>query len=289
MRFRGLLMLVFALLAGLLAIVLATQWMRSQTTGTRSTQIAVAVNDIPMGAVIGPDMVKLAPWPEDAKPEGAFTDAAPLRNRVILTAVQKGEPIVLRRLAPEGSKGGLNAIVAPGKRAITVRVNDVVGVAGFVLPGTYVDVIVNTQVGPESSKQESISKIVLERILVLAVAQDVERDSTKPQVANAVTLEVTPEQAETLDLGRSVGALSLVLRNQAEGPSAGTTGVTKAALLGLRDAHPVAKAAPASTPASSAVTAPRPRPNPPSVKPPQATAQDCVDVIRAGTRSRECF
>jgi len=286
MRFRGVLMLIFAALAGLLAIVLATQWMRSQTMGSRASPIAVATTDIPMGSMLSPEMVRLAPWPEEARPDGAFTDLATLRNRVLVAAVQKGEPIVARRLAPEGSKGGLTAIVPPGKRAITVRVNDVVGVAGFALPGTYVDVLVNTQVGPEGGgKQESISKIVLERILVLAVAQDVERDATKPQVSNAVTLEVTPEQAEILDLARSVGALSLVLRNQTEAKGAGTSGVTKDELLGLRAPAPAPtpsapKAAPAPRATSVRVSAPAPTPPRP---------KDCVEVIRAGAHSQECF
>lgn len=276
MRFRGVLMLVFALLAGLLAIALASRLLQAQGGSARETAIAVAKVDIPIGSALGPDMVQLVPWPNESRPEGSFTDATPLRGRVTLAGLQKGEPILLKRLAPEGSKGGLNAIVAPGKRAIAVRVNDVVGVAGFALPGTYVDVLVNTQTAPGREGQgqpaEAISKIVLERILVLAVAQDVERDATKPQVANAVTLEVTPEQAELLDLARSVGSLSLVLRNQSEQAAAGTGGVTKDALLGLR---PV-KAAPVAAPAPRAEAAPSP-------------ARECVDVMRGSTRSRECF
>ena len=139
-------------------------------------------------------------------------------------------------LAPPGTQGGLSAVVPEGKRAITVRVNDVVGVAGFALPGNFVDILVNTQ--DESMKNQSaahdpsISKIVLERIMVLAVAQESSRDETKPKVVNAVTLEVTPEQAEKLDLARSVGTLSLVLRNQIDPDPSKTAGATKASLLG---------------------------------------------------------
>ena len=96
------------------------------------------------------------------------------------------------KLAPVGTKGGLSAVIADGSRAITVRVNDVVGVAGFALPGNYVDVIVNTQEQQGKTDGQSISKIVLEHILVLAVAQQVSRDDTAPKVVNAVTLEVTP-------------------------------------------------------------------------------------------------
>jgi pilus assembly protein CpaB len=125
-------------------------------------------------------------------------------------------------------------VVPPGKRAMTVRVNDVVGVAGFALPGTTVDVLVNTQHegGRRGDVDRAVSKIVLERILVLAVAQEADRDTSRPKVVSAVTLEVTPDQAEKLDLARSVGTLSLVLRNPADPQDAATVGATKAALLG---------------------------------------------------------
>ena len=116
-----------------------------------------------------------------------------------------------------------------GKRAITVRVNDVVGVAGFALPGNKVDILVNTK----DENDKPISKIVLEQILLLAVAQDLGRDETKPKVVNAVTLEVTPEQAEKLDLARSIGTLSLALRNQIDSTLVTTTGVRVKDLLML--------------------------------------------------------
>jgi pilus assembly protein CpaB len=116
---------------------------------------------------------------------------------------------------------------------MTVRVNDVVGVAGFALPGNYVDIVVNTldETAKTADGNNSISKIVLEHILVLAVAQEQNRDETKPKVVNAVTLEVTPEQAEKLDLARSVGSLSLVLRNQIDASLGATSGSTKKDLL----------------------------------------------------------
>mgnify|MGYP003596621543 FL=1 len=126
--------------------------------------------------------------------------------------------------------GGLSGVIADGKRAITVRVNDVVGVAGFALPGNLVDILVNIK----DDNKNPISKIVLEQILVLAIAQDLGRDETKPKVVNAVTLEVTPEQAERLDLARSVGSLSLVLRNQIDKSIGSTDGVRTQDLLGTK-------------------------------------------------------
>ena len=160
-------------------------------------------------------------------------DIKKLDTRVVKTSLLRGEPVLESKLAPLGATGGLSAVINPGNRAMTVRVNDVVGVAGFALPGNYVDIVVNTE--DETAKAEnvnkSISKIVLEHILVLAVAQEQSRDETKPKVVNAVTLEVTPEQAEKLDLARSVGTLSLVLRNQIDTSLVSTNGSTKKNLL----------------------------------------------------------
>jgi pilus assembly protein CpaB len=204
-------------------------------------------------------------------------------------SLQRGEPLTETRLAPIGTKGGLSAVVPEGKRAMTVRVNDVVGVAGFALPGTYVDVMVNTQSegGQHGDRDRSISKIVLERILVLAVAQEADRDSTKPKVVNAVTLELAPKDAEMLDLARSVGTLSLVLRNQTD-PKTATRGggATKAELLGVSMPEPE-KAAPASAPAAVARHAavrtvtvlPAPKP----------ALANCVEVIRGLSKVTECF
>jgi pilus assembly protein CpaB len=190
---------------------------------------------------------------------------------------------------------------------MTVRVNDVVGVAGFALPGTYVDVMVNTQTeGAQfGDRDRSISKIVLERILVLAVAQEADRDSTKPKVVNAVTLEVTPREAEVLDLARSVGTLSLVLRNPADPARTPTAGATKTQLLGMAPAEKAS--APAARPARAVRTA-KPPPTAPAAPPTRATAatvpltaavaadstmtpapRACVDIVRGTTKVTECF
>src|SRR5207237_4118458 len=182
-------------------------------------------------------------WPSGSMPKGAFANPADLDSRVLRASVLSGEPILESKLAPVGSKGGLSAVVAEGKRAMTVRVNDVVGVAGFALPGNYVDIIVNTQEeGPKgaANKDQTISKIVLEHILVLAVAQEAGRDETKPKVVSAVTVEVSPEQAEKLDLARSVGSLSLALRNQVDKSPVLTLGVRQDDLLQVALVRPVA-------------------------------------------------
>ena len=282
---RSLVVLIIALLAGLGAVVLAAKWIQQQNQGS-DNKIAVATLDIQLGNRLTPQMIQMVDWPAGSSPAGAFSDAALLADRVVKTTVMRGEPILENKLAPIGSRGGLSAVVEEGKRAITVRVNDVVGVAGFALPGNYVDIMVNTQEeGSQANDQDrAISKIVLEHILVLAVAQEAGRDETTPKVVNAVTLEVTPEQAEKLDLARSVGSLSLVLRNQTDMDPSLTKGITKDELLDK-------KAAP--IPAPVAKPEPQPAPEPKKVvarKRPAAVAKsDCVVIIRGASKTSECF
>jgi len=229
---RALVMVIISIIIGLGAVVLASRWVNKQAT-VQSSKVVVAAADVDLGTPLAPQMLKVADWPAGSVPAGAFTDIKTLDTRVLKTSVSRGEPVLESKLAPLGATGGLSAVIKEGNRAMTVRVNDVVGVAGFALPGNYVDIVVNTvdETAKAADGNNSISKIVLEHILVLAVAQEQNRDETKPKVVNAVTLEVTPDQAEKLDLARSVGTLSLVLRNQIDASSAATGGSTKKDLL----------------------------------------------------------
>ncbi|MFN5447508.1 MAG: Flp pilus assembly protein CpaB [bacterium] len=234
---RTIIILSVALISGLLAAVLAARWLDKQSQND-ITQIVVARTEINLGQRVVPEMVKLVDWPKNSLPQGAYTSIEKLDGRVLKAALQRGEPVLEAKLAPQGTQGGLSAVISEGKRAITVRVNDVIGVAGFALPGNYVDIIVNTQKESNKTNQtnqdQTISKIVLEKILVLAVAQEVSRDETRPRVVNAVTLEVSPEEAEKIDLARSVGSLSLVLRNQVDPHPIRTGGITKSELLSIQ-------------------------------------------------------
>jgi len=273
---RALIMLAIALLAGLAAVIFASRWLL-QTSSSGVTSIAVASDDINLGEPLNDTMVRTVNWPTDSVPPGAFTTAKALEGRVVRTSLARGEPVLESKLAPLGTKGGLSAVIDEGRRAITVRVNDVVGVAGFALPGNYVDVIVNTQEPAiKNDQQQSISKTVLEKILVLAVAQQVSRDDTQPKVVNAVTLEVTPEQAEKLDLARSVGTLSLVLRNQVDKDTLSTAGATKQTLLGTPVAQPASAPAPVKPTRIRYAAAP-------------AARRDCIGVLSGVTGSQECF
>ena len=280
---RAVIVMALAVVFGLAAVALAAQWLLHAPAST-SGRIAVAVADIDIGQRLTPAMLKLADWPAESVPKGAFADPQKLAGRVLRTSVLAGEPLSEAKLAPAGTLGGLSALITEGKRAITVRVNDVIGVAGFALPGNYVDIIVSTETEPPpqaqgGQREQSISKIVLERILVLAVAQEVSRDETRPKVVNAVTLEVTPGQAEKLDLARSVGTLSLALRNQVDPASAETGGATKQNLL-------PAPSVPLRQVALPQHPHPRPRPQARPAAPPQ---RDCVSVINGLHTSQECF
>ena len=269
---RALMMILVSLLAGVMAIVFAARWLNQQTA-MATRKVAVANVNLDLGQQIAAEHFRMVDWPSGSVPEGAFSDPDELTDRVTRINLMRNEPVLEAKLAPKGTRGGLSAVIAEGKRAITVRVNDVVGVAGFALPGNYVDVIVSTKDERKPKEEQNISKIVLEQILVLAVGEEAGRDDTKPKAVKAVTLEVTPEQAEALDLARSVGQLSLVLRNQVDTVPVATQGITKDALLGFEPPAP----APAVVKVRNIVRRAAPPP------------KECVEVFNGRSRSEQCF
>lgn len=287
-------MIVVSIIVGLVAVVMASQWINKQTS-VSAQKVVIAAVDVDLGSKLTPEMLRLVDWPSGSIPDGAIVDPQALDGRVLKTSVLRGEAILESKLAPVGTKGGLSAVVMEGKRAMTVRVNDVIGVAGFALPGNYVDILVNTTDDAKANTKEkvdlSISKIVLEHILVLAVAQEASRDDTKPKVVNAVTLEVTPEQAEKLDLARSVGTLSLVLRNQVDPKPVETSGITKQILLRGEEAPaPVAKPVVASKPVAKRVVKKVAVKRPAPAKSTSAAATpNCVEIVSGTSRHTECF
>jgi pilus assembly protein CpaB len=286
-------MLGVAVLAGLLAVLLASKWL-NQKSGSGMAKVAVATTDISLGQRLTPELVQMVDWPTSSMPPGAIKSVAELDGRVLRTNVMRGEPMLESKLARVGTKGGLSAVIGEGKRAITVRVNDVIGVAGFALPGNYVDIIVNTQrdSGDAHARDKNISKIVLERILVLAIAQEVSRDETKPKVVNAVTLEVTPEQAEKIDLARSVGTLSLALRNQIDPQAVETAGATKSTLLdGVEAVKTSESAKPTAQPVRDVVRSPRAKKTatPPKADEVVVRPASCSGVINGLRNAQECY
>lgn len=266
-------LLLVAAVLGLVAAIYANNWV-DQRNKVAANKVVVATVDIPAGSRLEPEMLTTIDWPATALPTGAVADPATLKSRVVKLDVVRGEAIIDGKLAPVGTMGGLSAVIAEGKRAMTVRVNDVVGVAGFALPGNYVDILVHAQREEGKGETKPISKTVLEHVLVLAVAQEANRDDTKPKVVNAVTLELSLADSEKLDLARSIGTLSLALRNQSDEATVSTAGITRSELLGepkvFRTAAPVRAAAP------------RPRP---------AAPGHCVEVIEMpdGSTRLSCF
>ncbi|NMM84771.1 Flp pilus assembly protein CpaB [Rhodococcus sp. SRB_17] len=275
-------LLFLALMVGLAAAVYAAGWAARQSN-IASHKVVVAAVDIEMGSKINPQMLTSTDWPSGSIPEGSFKDINELQDRVVKVSVLRGDAVLERKLAPAGTQGGLSAVIAEGKRAMTVRVNDVVGVAGFALPGNYVDVMVNAQQDKGKGEEgKQISKTVLEHVLVLAVAQESSRDDTKPKVVSAVTLELSLEDSEKLDLARSVGTLSLVLRNQIDKKTVATSGITKSQLFGEKEVAPAAVKVVATT---TTVNKPRAVIARPAAQP----AAECVEVIQNGSRFINCF
>ena len=274
---KALALLALAIVFGLAAAVYAASWVAQRGT-LASTKVVVAAGDIELGTRLSPQMLTTVEWPSGSVPPGAFKTLKELNDRVVKIGILRGDAVLERKLSPPGTRGGLSAVIADGKRAMTVRVNDVVGVAGFALPGNYVDVLVNTKQDRADGQGRPISLTVLESVLVLAVAQEASRDDMKPKVVNAVTLELTPEDAQKLDLARSVGTLSLVLRNQLDKQQVASGGITRAELLGLKPAS----TAPAPAPVRARAVAVKAKPQP-------APARECVEVIAHGTRAMSCF
>ncbi|MDE2344504.1 MAG: Flp pilus assembly protein CpaB [Betaproteobacteria bacterium] len=225
--------IAFAMLVSLGIAGFSARWLM-RAMRVKPVPVAVARHALAQGSRLTANAVSVRDWPGHLLPPGTPVNPEKLEGRVVRAPIAEGLPILEEALAPEGSRGGLSAVITSGHRAMTVHVNEVVGVAGFALPGNFVDVLVNSPTeGARGASRGSISKIVLQHVPVLAVAQDANPDESRPHVVNAVTLEVTPQEAEQLDLARNIGTLSLVLRNQVDPKMAPTPGATRQGLLGL--------------------------------------------------------
>jgi pilus assembly protein CpaB len=231
--------LIIALLAaitfGLIAALSVKQYLVSTQAYTRNlNNVVVAKVDIPVGSRLIPEQLEVAQFPANVTPPGAIsTIDQKLVGRVVLTSLSPKEPVTENRLAPVGSAGGLSSVIPEGYRAMTVKVDDVVGVSGFILPGTLVDVVVVIAPPKGSGQDDRISKIVLQNIKVLASGQNIDKpkNDRDTERVKAVTLQVTPEQAEKLALAQSEGRLQLVMRNSGDQADEQTTGATKSKLL----------------------------------------------------------
>jgi pilus assembly protein CpaB len=207
---RSYINIAIALVLGIALTGLIIKWLGIGAPSNSGPQVVVATSVIEPGTLISPNQLSVITWTDKSPPPDSFSDLNKVVNRIVRQKIYAGEAILEGKLAQIGSKAGLEGMIAVGKRAITVRVNDIVGVAGFALPGSYVDILANIK----DNAGQPYSKVVLSRVKVLATEQDTSADPSKPKIVNAVTLELTPEEAELLDLSRTVGSLSLVLRNE---------------------------------------------------------------------------
>jgi pilus assembly protein CpaB len=232
--------LIIALLAavtfGLIAAVSVKQYLLSaQTFKSNLNDVVVAKVEIPIGSRIIPEQLTVAQFPADVTPEGAISKIdEQLIGRVVVMSISPRDPVTEIKLAPIGAAGGLSSMIPEGYRAMTVAVNDVVGVSGFIMPGTLVDIVVVITPPKGSGQEEMISKIVLQNIKVLASGQNIDKPKNDREVERsikAVTLQVTPEQAEKLALASSEGKLQLVMRNSVDQADEQTAGANKRSLL----------------------------------------------------------
>lgn len=274
---------ILAVVFGLLASVAIYRYLAQYDKIIKERKIAtqpvvVATRDLPFGTVLSDDNVQTSNWPMEIVPAGAISSTQELNGRVVRTAVATGEPILETKLAPIGADRGLPMRVPPGMRAMTVPVNVVSGVSGFVLPDSKVDVVVTIR--PETEK-ESVSKLVLQNLLVLASDQKLEDNEGKPMKMQSVTLLVTPSESEKLAMASNNGEIQLVLRNPADADSAQTSGTTILKMLASRE--PVQRAAPVPRMRAPRTVVIRPEPEKPAKKPIQ------VEVIRGSKRTEEKF
>jgi pilus assembly protein CpaB len=283
-RIRVLLVFALAITAGG-ALAFGTynymQQAPARTVSIPTRPVVVAAADLDIGAELRREDIRIIDWPANAVPANAISDPKEVIGRGIVLPMIQNEPILPMKLASTEAGSGLPPAIPPGLRAVSVRVNEVIGVAGYVLPGTRVDVVAT--VSPTGSGQDITSKVVLTNVQVLAAGTKIERDTdrNKPMPVSVVTLLVDPEEAERLTLASTEGKIQLALRNPLDTGIPLTRGIQPRALLGF--------GAPTRTAATRSVTS-RLRSNttPVSVSaivmpPPDST----VEIIRGDKRAHE--
>lgn len=278
---RTIIVLVVAvLMAGIASfgVYMAVRSMPVREVEIARTQAVVAARPLQVGMMVTKDDVKVVPWPAANPVPGSFTDIERVVNRGVIGSLSENEPLTETKLAAVGSGAGLPPTITEGMRAVSIKVNEVIGVAGFVVPGTRVDVLVTVR-GTEN--RESQSRVVLSNVQVLTAGTryDQERATAegKPIPTSVVTLLLTPEDAEKLTLASEEGRIMLTLRNPLDTAATETEGTKFSALLGKPSAPPVKQQV-----AGRTVARPAPKPVPPP--PPKIYT---VETIRAAKRTEE--
>ncbi|OGQ80768.1 MAG: Flp pilus assembly protein CpaB [Deltaproteobacteria bacterium RIFOXYA12_FULL_58_15] len=267
---RAVASLILAFGAAIGCVFLVIRYLDTHSIGGAKPTVPVVVAsvDLPLGTALTKEDIQVVPWPQEAAPDGAFATEADLIDRVIVAKIFKGEPITKNRVAVAGAGTGLAAVLPEGYLAVSVRVDDVVGVAGFVHPGDSVDVIVTMQ---PNTGEPVVSKFILYNIKVLAVGKQIERiegsKASRPVSATVATLMVKPEEAERLALSAAKGQLLLALRSSLDQEVIETKGIIPSVLL-----SGVQRQAPR-----------KPKPAEPIVKP------DTVEIMRGDSFEQRTF
>ena len=293
MNRRLLTVLVFALAVSGLATFLIYKVIQGKIVSSSrppTTTLLVAARDLGVGALIKEGDYKSTDW-SGAVPMQALNKAEDVNGRGVIAAIYAGEPIMETRLAPKGGGAGLAAMIPKGKRAVAVRVNEVVGVAGFVLPGMRVDILVSGNPPNAPPNLGTQTKTILQNIEVLSAGQSIQKDAeNKPVSVQVVNLLVTPEQAEALSLASNDARIQLVLRNPLDNDEARTPGTAMANLFGKSYFAPTPQPTPVRVVRKGPPAAPPiPAPAPPATRPPAVPTVTIVEVLHSGKRERATF
>jgi pilus assembly protein CpaB len=277
---RPFILLALAVISGGAAAYLAMQYIRQQarpliSSGPKNAEVVVAAHDLPLGTVLGERDVKTVEWVGGAVPLGFIGSIPEALGRGLITPVQENEPLLEGKLARRGAGGGLPVIIDQGMRALSVAVDQVVGVAGFVLPSTRVDVLLT--MNDASGSKEQSTRVIMQNVKTLAAGQSIQQDKEgKAQTVPVVTLLVTPEQAETLALAANQGRIQLALRNMLDTLHVETRGTRVSALLFGPPANRAAAPRPRTAAAVRELSVPEP-------------SQTVIEVFRGGVRSLQKF
>jgi len=275
-RMRVFIVLVLAVAAGGTFAFGTYQYMQNvptRTVAVPTSAVVVSAADLQLGAELRSEDLRVIQWPAEAVPAGAFASPEELVGRGLIVPVVANELFLPGKLAAKEAGAGLPPVIAPGYRAMSVRVNDVVGVAGYVLPGTRVDVVAT--VNPTQQATDVTSKVILTNVQVLAAGTKIERDDegNKPISVSVVTLLVSPDESERLTLASTEGKIQLALRNPLDQSAPATLGIRPAVLMGSAAPTPVRRVAGTSRAVTQPVATPALLPT--------------VEIIRGNTRSQE--
>jgi pilus assembly protein CpaB len=231
-------LLFLALLSGGMAAYMASGWLKARAKQSHAMVAAVpmvpvvaAAKDITPGSILSPELLKVEQWPKDKVIAGSADDIKTMEGRVTRYPLFPGEIILETKLAPKGSPGGMAGIIQNDYRAVTIKVDEASGVAGFIMPGDRVDVLLTLE--RHEFKDDPMTQIALQNLLVLGKGQDIEKQKNgeQPKVVPTVTLQVTPDQGEKLALAAKEGHITLALRGYTENAAVITDGVRTSALL----------------------------------------------------------